>query len=170
MKNDITFPDILFVDGHRSHLTPALSNFCSEKKIVLIALYPNATHMLQPLDVALFRLLKFGWKEKVKSWKIENNGAKLKKKHVGTVLKGVVEKYINVETIANGLRSTGLFPLDPYAIKCNKYSKGREVDMKTEDNDKQLKKKLRYFGSKINSDTQHFQNIAFNHMEWQKSR
>lgn len=51
----IEFPIILFVDGHSSHLTLALSDFCVQNKIELIALYPNATHLLQPMDVSIFR-------------------------------------------------------------------------------------------------------------------
>lgn len=50
-------PVILFVDGHRSHLSPEVSTFCSEQ-IVLIALHPNSTHLLQPADVSVFRPLK----------------------------------------------------------------------------------------------------------------
>lgn len=55
---NIKFPIILFLDGHTSHLTLALSEFCSNNEIILIALCANATHILQPLDVAVFRPLK----------------------------------------------------------------------------------------------------------------
>ena len=63
IKNKIEFPVVLFVDGHSSHLTLELAQFCKEKKIELIALYPNATHILQPLDVAVFHPLKHSWKK-----------------------------------------------------------------------------------------------------------
>lgn len=62
IANNIRLPVVLFVDGHSSHLTLELSNFCVENKIELIALYPNATHILQPMDVAVFHPLKNGWK------------------------------------------------------------------------------------------------------------
>lgn len=61
LKYNIEFPIVLFVDGHSSHLTLALSNFCVAHQIELIALYPNATHLLQPMDVSLFRPLKLNW-------------------------------------------------------------------------------------------------------------
>lgn len=69
-KENVSFPIIFFVDGHTSHLY--LSRFCSENQIILIALYPNATHLLQPMDVAVFRSLKSGSKEQVCSWRIRN--------------------------------------------------------------------------------------------------
>ncbi|XP_066588079.1 uncharacterized protein [Prorops nasuta] len=52
VKNNIEFPVILYVDGHVSQLTLPLSKCCKQNKIELIALYPNATHIMQPLDVA----------------------------------------------------------------------------------------------------------------------
>ncbi|KAF2903627.1 hypothetical protein ILUMI_02559 [Ignelater luminosus] len=60
--NEIPRPVLFFVDGHASHLTIDLSNFCSENQIILVALYPNATHVLQPMDVAVFHPLKDDWK------------------------------------------------------------------------------------------------------------
>lgn len=39
--------------------------FCREKGIELVALYQNATHILQPLDVAFFHPLKNKWKKAV---------------------------------------------------------------------------------------------------------
>lgn len=51
-------PVIMFVDGHKSHMTFELSSFCLEHKIILFALHPNKTNLTQPLDVAFFRPFK----------------------------------------------------------------------------------------------------------------
>lgn len=56
----VVFPVILFLDGHKSHINYDLSLKCKELGIVLIALYPNATRILQPADVAAFRPIKNG--------------------------------------------------------------------------------------------------------------
>lgn len=58
VKSGIKFPIVLYVGGHSSHLTMDLSNFCLPKQIVLMALCSNATHVVQPMDVALFGPLK----------------------------------------------------------------------------------------------------------------
>lgn len=50
-------PVVLFIDSHASHVTLHLSKFCSEHGSILAALHPNATHLHQPCDVSLFRLL-----------------------------------------------------------------------------------------------------------------
>lgn len=68
LEKEIQFPVILFVDGHNS-LTFQLSKLCSNLNIILIALYPNSTRILQPADVAAFRPLKSGWKKGVFEWR-----------------------------------------------------------------------------------------------------
>jgi hypothetical protein len=47
----IKFP-VVSVDGHKSHLMYQLSLLCSELEIEIVALYPNATGILQPADMA----------------------------------------------------------------------------------------------------------------------
>ena len=54
IKKKIEFSVVLYVDGHVSHLTLKLADFCKSKKIEDIALYQNTTHILQSLDVAVF--------------------------------------------------------------------------------------------------------------------
>jgi len=58
LQNEIEFPVELYVDGHSSHLTMALSDFYCQHGIELIALFSNATYFMQPMDVALFHPLK----------------------------------------------------------------------------------------------------------------
>lgn len=70
-------PVLLFVDGHKSHLSMQLSQLCADKNIILYALPPNTTHILQPADVSIFKPLKEDWKKTVREWHI---------KHIGTVL------------------------------------------------------------------------------------
>lgn len=67
-NNIIKKPVLLFVDGHKSHLTMDLSKFCSENQITLYALPPNTTHVLQPADVSVFKPLKSEWKKTIRIW------------------------------------------------------------------------------------------------------
>ena len=57
-REKIELPVILFVDGHASHLSQPLSEFCNQNQIVLVVLLPNTTHFLQPMDVSMFSALK----------------------------------------------------------------------------------------------------------------
>lgn len=51
LEKKMTFPIIVFLDGHKSHLTYNLSSFCADHEIVLVALPANCTHIMQPLAV-----------------------------------------------------------------------------------------------------------------------
>ena len=45
------------------HVTYHLVQFCKEKNIELISLFPNATYFLQLLDVSFFHPLKVSWEK-----------------------------------------------------------------------------------------------------------
>jgi DDE superfamily endonuclease/helix-turn-helix, Psq domain len=48
---------MLILDGHESHCTLEFIEYCSDHKIILLVLPPHTTHLLQPLDVAIFQPL-----------------------------------------------------------------------------------------------------------------
>lgn len=49
---------LLIVDGHSSHLSVEIVEFCLNHDIDLLCLPSHSTHLLQPLDVGLFSPLK----------------------------------------------------------------------------------------------------------------
>ncbi|XP_053615028.2 uncharacterized protein LOC128677887 [Plodia interpunctella] len=120
LENKITMPVALFMDGHTSHISLPLSIFCKEKGIILVALFPNSTHILQPLDVGVFRPVKGAWKEIVHEFRVNNNYAKLKRTDFAKEVEKCFEKSLKVETIKNSFRSTGIFPFDVNNINFSK--------------------------------------------------
>lgn len=120
VKIGTTFPVILFVDGHKSHLTYAVSELCSTLQIVLIALYPNCTRLLQPADVAAFKPLKTEWQKTVLEWRRTNPSQALTKIQFVPLLKTTIEKSIKPQTIINGFRATGICPWNEDAVDYSK--------------------------------------------------
>ena len=92
-----------FLDGRTSHTSYALSSFCKSKGIELIALYPNATHLLQPMDVAIFHTMKQTWKQKVTEWRLSNEGKQVTKQDFSRLLETVITT-LKAEVISAGLR------------------------------------------------------------------
>lgn len=52
-------PALLVLDNHESHLTLKLLQRAKSENVELYGLPPHTTHVTQPLDVALFKPLKF---------------------------------------------------------------------------------------------------------------
>lgn len=120
VENNIEFPVVLYLDGHTSHLTFALSNFCRENNIELVALYPNSTHILRPLDVAMFHPLKETWPSVVREWRSENCGERLKRQQFAPMLEKALAEVDVPSNLQNGFRATGLYPLSADAINYSK--------------------------------------------------
>lgn len=120
LEQNTNFPIVLFLDGHSSHLTYHLSKFCSDKQIVLVALYPNSTHVLQPLDVAIFKPLKQSWSRKVHDWRMKHCHEHLTKYIFAPMLKEVLDQSLKEKTVQNGFRKCGLFPWDQNAVEYSK--------------------------------------------------
>lgn len=110
IEKKVPLPVALFLDGHVSHLTYHLSKFCADNGIYILALYPNATHILQPLDVSVFGPLKKEWAKEVHQWRMNNSGMSLMKKDFAPMLENVINNRLKKETIINGFRTCGLFP------------------------------------------------------------
>ena len=61
VRENIPKPVVLFLDGHKSHMSYALSQQCAQRQIIVYPLHPNSTHILQPADVSVFKPLKSAW-------------------------------------------------------------------------------------------------------------
>lgn len=120
IQEAIDLPVIYFLDGHKSHLTYNVSKLCKELGIEVIALYPNATRILQPADVAVFRPVKAAWKDATRLWHLENPGEPITKVNFAKVLEVALEKSLKPDTLINGFKTCGLVPFDPDAIDYSK--------------------------------------------------
>ena len=121
-EQNITRPVILFIDGHKSHLTKEISEFCHSNKIILYALPPNTTHIMQPADVSVFKPLKSKWKHTVRQWlnKEDNSNSSVTKINFAPLLQDVVKDPTLISSIKNGFRKCGLFPFDPNLVDYSK--------------------------------------------------
>jgi hypothetical protein len=147
-KKGIQFPIVVLVDGHRSHVTPPTVEFCRNHDIQLISLLPNATHVLQPWDVAGFGPLKAIWYKNLRQFKWNNNGDPITKLNFPPLLKKTVDEFVGLtQALTNGFKNCGLCPWDPnsvnYAILTgneepilDQKDKGKEEDEKISARDK----------------------------------
>ena len=103
-------PAVLFLDGHDSHETDQLKAIAHKNNIIIITFPSQCTHMLQPLDVAIFGQTQYQWTEHCDSRIIE--GVRMDRDNV-------IPEYMSIrgfmvpETLRAAFRSTGIYPLNP---------------------------------------------------------
>lgn len=121
---------------------------------MLIALYPNATHLIQPIDVAVFKPLKEAWRRHVQNWrvdKIKNDEPHvLKKKDFAKLLHEVMGNTINKSILANGFKKCGLFPWNPMEVQVPLESNTKYQDISEQIHN--LKRGLKFLNDNINPD------------------
>ena len=50
---------MLIIDGHENHLSVEFDKYCKDNNIVTVSMPAHLFHILQPLDVVLYSLLKY---------------------------------------------------------------------------------------------------------------
>ena len=109
-------PVLLFIDGAQVHLSLFASEFCDEHDIILYTLYPNSTHLMQPMDLTLMGPLKKHYKEAVRSWIQDHPDRIYDKFAFPEAFRMTWRKAATIENIAKGFRVAGMYPFDPRII------------------------------------------------------
>ncbi|GAB0086561.1 uncharacterized protein DMENIID0001_006470 [Sergentomyia squamirostris] len=112
VEQKIELPIIVFLDGHRSHTSLSLSKFCAENGLILVALFPNSTHITQPLDVAVFAPIKRRWKRVKRDWHKKERGYEICKFDVPEALADVIAGLDMKTNTISGFKRTGVYPFD----------------------------------------------------------
>lgn len=117
MLKKLNGPKAIIGDNLSSHLNFKVIQECEANNIRFIALPPNTTHLLQPLDVAFFRPMKIKWRKLLSDWKETAHGSRfttVPKDEFPSLLKNLMKSL--EETAAANLKSafrkTGIFPLN----------------------------------------------------------
>jgi hypothetical protein len=140
---------LLVLDGHGSHLTPKFDEICSQNNVIPICMPPHSSHLLQPLDVGCFAVLKRGYGRLVET-KMRAGVNHIDKFDFLDAYPSARSETFKSETIKNSFSATGLVPYDPDRVisKLNiqlrtptpPSSRGSEWEPKTPSNYIQLQK------------------------------
>ena len=114
-------PIFLLIDGATCHISLQARDLAKDREIMLWLLYPNSTHILQPLDLGLFGPVKNVFRRLVWDW--HGNIANMNKsltKYTSVPL--IVQSLDTVLTrkgkngIITGFLRSGVFPWNPEAV------------------------------------------------------
>ena len=120
IKQHVRKPVLLLINGAKCHILIQAREFYRENNIILYTLYPNATHLIQPLDLVLMSIVKTNYRSEVRHWLKENPGVLYDKYLFIQVFKEVWLKSVKVEYMIKGFEESGIYPMNPDAIKKGK--------------------------------------------------
>ena len=103
---------MLVLDGHGSHLTAQFDRICAENNIITVCMPPHSSHLLQPLDVSCFSVLKRQYGRLVEQ-RVRLGFNHIDKYDFLTAFPEARTMAYKAENIRNGFKATGLVPLDP---------------------------------------------------------
>lgn len=116
--SNLAFPWILIFDRHSSHISLNLALKAKENNVVLLRLPSHLTHILQPLDRAVFGELKRQWRTKLRG----HSRDKIRKEDFPSKLKAVLEIGLKGENLKSGFKSTGIYPYCPDRVMTEEYT------------------------------------------------
>jgi hypothetical protein len=111
---------VVIGDNLSTHFSPDVIKSCNDNDILFVCLPPNATHLLQPLDVAFFRPLKQAWRKILCDWKVtaDRRLINLPKNHFPSLLRKLCDeiKPNAPKNLEAGFKACGIYPLDPQVV------------------------------------------------------
>lgn len=104
-------PRLLIMDGHRSHATTEFMWNCFKNNIYVIYLPPHTSHVLQPLDLAVFSSLKSAYRKRLSylaQW--SNQTAVGKRAFLETYRRARLDG-LSSQNIKSGWKASGCWPV-----------------------------------------------------------
>lgn len=117
-RSNLRSPDeyrLVICDGHDSHISAGMVNFCIQHRIDLLLLSPHSSHLMQPLDVAVFGPLKRAISLQI-SRLLRSGITRIQKVEWLERYIEARERAITNANILAGWRGAGLFPENMHRI------------------------------------------------------
>ncbi len=107
---------MLLIDGHASHITTQVIDYCVSQKIILLCLPAHTTHLLQPLDVGVFAPLATAYKTHVQRVTRLGGSYSIDKTDFLELYQLARHEAITPLNIRNAWTATGLLPFSPALV------------------------------------------------------
>ncbi|KAJ5614365.1 hypothetical protein N7528_008019 [Penicillium herquei] len=106
---------LLILNSHRSHLTPQFDQICEENNIIPIYIPAHSSHLLQPLDIGCFAVLKRTYSDLI-GQKVRAGINHIDKLDFLTAYPQAHANTFKLETIKNSFEAAGIVPFDPQSV------------------------------------------------------
>jgi len=124
---DLPRPLLLIFDGHMSHISVEVICLARQNDVHLLCLPPHCSHLLQPLDVGVFKPLKDEWRKIVKEWYKESRMKAVDKAQFSKLLTKLY-RTLKPHLAVAGFSKCGAYPFDPSVIAVDKLAPAETFD------------------------------------------
>ena len=132
-----TEPSLILYDGHRSHISLALTDWAKRNNVILFVLPPHTSHLTQPLDVAIFSPFKTMFNRECQSYMRNHPGLTITKYQVAALTHKPYLKSLTAENLASAFRKTGIYPFNSKVMTASQVAPATiyrsEVSMETDE-------------------------------------
>jgi hypothetical protein len=102
---------------------------CKQHKIHLLYLPAHASHLLQPLDLAPFSVLKSRYRQQISDLSALDDAALVKKERFVIAYNKARDKGLSEKVVRAGWRAAGLCPYNPDLVLSSSQIVGRPVTL-----------------------------------------
>ena len=106
-------PVLLILDGHTSHITINVIEFARANEIHLLCLPSHTSHVLQPLDVGVFKSFKSLFSKVCTQYMAKNPGRVITEDILSSLVGNALAQSHTPINIFSGFKKAGIYPFNP---------------------------------------------------------
>ena len=111
-----TRPVLLIMDGHGTHMSIELIELAQSNEIHLLCLPSHTTHILQPLDVGVFKSFKSNFSKSCSKYLAAHPGRVITSDKVASLVAEAWPLSLSPLNIMSGFKKTGIYPINPSEV------------------------------------------------------
>lgn len=109
-------PVVLLMDSHSSHIGPEVISLAKENQIYLMTFPAHTSHLLQPLDVGVYRSLKLNWSKQLNDYMVQHPIEKPTRTNFYELFTPAFIASFSKDNIVNAFRKAGACPINHNAV------------------------------------------------------
>ena len=106
---------LLLLDGHTTHLTIEVWEYCKEENIILFTTPPHLTHLVQPLDVGVFGPWKKNYRDAIDQ-SYQTGCTNFDKLEFLDSIYAVRKRTFKASNVVHAWKKAGLLPINPAIV------------------------------------------------------
>ena len=109
-------PVVLIEDGHESHITIDVIELAHQNDVHLLCLPAHTSHILQPLDIGVFKLFKSHYSKACRKYIMDNPGRVITSDVIARLVAEAWPHSFTPVNILSGFKKRGVYPLNPSEV------------------------------------------------------